>query len=154
MNEQLPRLNDRILVLLPPIALPGSAGSTNKGDSRQNRLRPAEIGQNVAMGQFNYVYGETLGKVLNTGATRVYQSEDGLIGLMRTYRHMNLQREVYFPWQHQEKEFCSEEDARNWLYGQLKCENGLAGCIMPGYHLPEECHTAEMLEQQFQDVDD
>lgn len=108
------------------------------------------------MGQFNYVYGETRGKeVLSTGALRVYQSEDGLIGLMRTYRHQKIKREIYFPWQHQEKEFSSEKEARDWLCEQLKCEHGLAGCIMPGYHLAEECHTAEMLEQHFaEDVKD
>lgn len=59
------------------------------------------------MGQFNYVDGETKGKIL--GNTK----------------------------------------KRNFLHKQLRCEHGLAGCIMPGYHLPEECHTAEMLEQQF-----
>lgn len=28
------------------------------------------------------------------------------------------------------------------------CEHGLEGCLMPGPHLPEECHNAEMMERQ------
>lgn len=31
---------------------------------------------------------------------------------------------------------------------EIACEHGIRGCVMPGLHLEEECHTAEMIEDQ------
>ncbi|EKU98147.1 hypothetical protein Lepto7375DRAFT_7408 [Leptolyngbya sp. PCC 7375] len=34
---------------------------------------------------------------------------------------------------------------------ELVLDCGTPGCIMPGYHFPSECHTAEDLQQHYED---
>ncbi len=53
-------------------------------------------------------------------------------------------------WQHEETGIiieCSEQPTPRF-HELPKCEHGVYGCLMPGFHLPEECHTVEMMESQ------
>ena len=38
------------------------------------------------------------------------------------------------------------EQYREWAEASQCCVWGIPGCLMPGWHEPEECHTIEMVE--------
>ena len=62
--------------------------STNKVDSRQNRWRPAEIGENVAMGQLkltDFEVGEVVLYIPSHADSHLSQAEKGIVTSINEY---------------------------------------------------------------------